>query len=582
MEQGIIWAIKKAVKEIYNIEISEVLLKDVPKKQFGDLSFNCGVLARETKKNPAIIATELLALLQKEDFIEDVQSAWPFINFKISESIYSDNFKEIYSKKSDFLSPVIGNNETIIVDYIWTNVWKPMHIGHICPPTQWQVFVNLYKKLWYNVISDSHIWDWWIIFGKLITAYKLWWDDNKLKENAVEHLFQLYVKVSDESENNNQLDQDFRTAFKNLSEGDLDSIKLWESFTKESIKSMQIQLDRLNVKSDYNIWESFYEGLWLPKIEDYPDLKWDMKDIVKELIEKKIATKNEDNSVWVVFDDSTKLSSCILQKRDWTHGYLASDLACIKYRTDNWSPKKIIYFVDWRQQLHFKQAFTISKKAWWIPETELFHAYNWFISLKDWAMSTRKWRIIKLDKLLDEAELRAKKIILEKNDTIKWKELDKISKIIWIWAIKYGYLKKSRETDVIFDWDEFMTFEWNSGPYIQYAYVRARRILEKFWKDFSKLDISAKFEHKEEIELFKQVQNYTDILKKTADTNMPHHLCTYAFNLTKKFSTFYNSIHILNEEDEDKKILRLQLIDMFSSVLKDSFNILGIDMPEKM
>ena len=171
---------------------------------------------------------------------------------------------------------------------------------------------------------------------------------------------------------------------------------------------------------------------------------------------------------------------------------------------------------------------------------------------------------------------------MEKNDTIKWKELDKISKIIWIWAIKYGYLKKSRETDVIFDWDEFMTFEWNSGPYIQYAYVRARRILEKFWKDFSKLDISAKFEHKEEIELFKQVQNYTDILKKTADTNMPHHLCTYAFNLTKKFSTFYNSIHILNEEDEDKKILRLQLIDMFSSVLKDSFNILGIDMPEKM
>jgi arginyl-tRNA synthetase len=316
-------------------------------------------------------------------------------------------------------------------------------------------------------------------------------------------------------------------------------------------------------------------------------LKYNMKSIVKELVEKKIAIKNEDNSVWIIFDDKLKIPSCILQKRDWTHWYLASDLAAIKYRMDNWNPVKIVYFVDTRQSMHLKQVFTISKKVWWVKEnTELFHANNWFISLKDGAMSTRRWRIIKLDALLDEAEERAKNIILEKRDDIVWVELYKIAKIIWIWAIKYGYLKKSRETDVIFDWDEFMSFEWNSGPFIQYAYVRAIRVLEK-----SSYSISLKwrkeatkwiFEYSDEIELIKAISNYFEALENTTKTNSPHILCKYSYELTKTFNTFYNNIHILSEEDENKKINRLKLVELFSEVLKDSFKMLGIEMPNKM
>jgi arginyl-tRNA synthetase len=354
---------------------------------------------------------------------------------------------------------------------------------------------------------------------------------------------------------------------------------------------MQVQLNRLHIKPDYNIWESFYEWLWLPKMEDFPDLKDNMKSIVKELIKKWIATKNDDNSVWVVFDEELKIPSCILQKRDWTHGYLASDLAAIKYRIQNWNPEKIVYFVDSRQQLHLRQAFLIANLAGWIKNTELFHAFNWFISLKDWAMSTRKWRIIKLDKLLDEAELRAKKIILEKRDDINWNELKELSKIIWIWAIKYGYLKKNRETDVVFDWDEFMSFEWNSGPYIQYAYVRSRRILEKskinfslFQGEYPKEEGLEKvyFEYSEEIELIKILSNYKSVLENTTKNNSPHILCKYSFELTKTFNSFYNNVHILNEEDENKKIIRLKLIELFWEVLKDSFKMLGIDMPDKM
>ena len=584
MEAEISKLLEWAIKELYEIELWDISLNEVPKKQFGDLSFNCWILARETKKNPALIANELLEILWKNDLIEEVQSAWAFLNFKISDGIYSDIFKKIYSDKENFFSVVDANNETIYVDYIWMNVGKPMHIWHMCTPNIGQAIINLYTQNGFHVVSDSHIWDWGIVFWKLITAFKLWWNLEELKNNPVDYLLELYVKVTSEAAKDDTYEQRFRDEFKLLSGGDKESIALWAEFTSHTIKDMNKQLARLSVYPTYNIWESFYEGIWLPKLEDYPDLEFDMHSIVKELIEKWIATQNEDGSVWVVFGDDTKLPSCILQKKDGTHGYLASDLASIKYRVHNFSPSKIIYFVDVRQQLHFQQLFEISTQAKWLynwsHKTELIHAANWFISWKDGAFSTRKWNIIKLDVLLNQAESKAKAIILEKRTDLSEEELLELSKQIWIWAIKYGHLKKSRDNDMIFDWDEFMTFEWNSGPYIQYAYVRARRILEKYWKTIWVTD--ADFEHEQEINLLKWMQKYTQIVEKTLETNMPHILCNYTYDLTKKFNTFYNSVHILNEEDENKKMLRLQLVDMFTMILKNNFTILGIQMPEKM
>jgi len=562
----------------FNIKLDLVNLELPPKKDLWDFSFWCFVLSKELKKNPNEIANILSNILENELLIEKTGVVWPYLNLTINKTIYRDIFSDLFFSKKD----IIKNNKTIVIDYIWANVWKPLHIWHMCTPNQWQVMINVYRVLWYNVISDSHIWDWWIIFWKLITAYKKWWDKNKLEEDAVNYLLELYIKITSETEVIwEELENEIRNEFKKLSLWEKESVELWSMFTKYSILSMNKQLERLNVKPDFNIWESFYEGLWLPKMGDYPDLEFDMKSIVFELLDKNIATKNEDWSVWIIFEEKTKIPSCILQKRDWTHWYLASDLAAVKYRVTNWNPDKIIYFVDSRQQLHLKQVFEVSRKAWWINQTELFHAYNGFISLKDWAMSTRKWRIIKLDSLLNEAEKRAEKIILEKRDDISWDELVKLSKIIWIWAIKYWYLKKSRETDVIFDWDEFMTFDGNSWPYIQYAYVRAIRILEKSWISFEE-KTSANFSSNEEVELLKSILNFESILIKSTHNNTPHVICEYTYKLTKVFSSFYNNIHILSEEDIDTKILRLQLVSKFAETIKKSFSILWIDMPEKM
>lgn len=579
-----------SINNKFNLKFDWLKITESPKNMFWDFSFNWWILSRDLKKNPNIILEELKDFILKNnnDLIDDLEVTWAYLNIKLKSDIYTNLFYKYYDEWI-FNKSLEKNNKSIVIDYIWANVWKPLHIWHMCTPNQWQVLINIYKKLWYNVISDSHIGDWWIIFWKLITAFKLWWDFEDLEKNAVNYLLELYVKISNEIEKENEkwitdLEQRTRDEFKLLSEWNKESIELWKNFTKYSIESMQFQLDRLNVKPDFNIWESFYEGLWLPKLENYPDLKDDMHSVVNELIKKNIATKNEDCSVWVIFDEELKIPSCILQKRDWTHGYLASDLAAIKYRMQNWNPSKIVYFVDSRQQLHLRQVFLIAKLAWWVNNTELFHAANWFISLKDWAMSTRKGRIIKLDKLLDEAEERAKNIILEKRDDIKWDELEKLSKIIWIGAIKYWYLKKNRETDVIFDWEEFMSFEWNSWPYIQYAYVRSINILEKSSFDLNVFSDNKNlwFELQEEIELVKKLLDYKENLLLTSKLNSPHILCKYIYELTKIFNIFYNNIQILNEVDENKKILRLRLVKVFSETLKDSFKMLWIEMPVKM
>jgi arginyl-tRNA synthetase len=585
---------QKKILENYQINLKEISFEKPPKESLWDFSFGCFILSKHLKKSPAIVATDLSKLLLWWKLIESINTAWPYLNIKISKDFYTDVFNSLYlgiTKETygTTIKKINLDNKYIIIDYIWANVWKPLHIGHMCTPNIGQVLINLYKKLWYHVVSDSHIWDWWIIFGKLMAAYKLHPDENKLKNDAVKYLLELYIKITSEAENDQELEQRFRDEFKLLSQWDTNAMQLWEKFTSYSIESMQLQLDRLNVKPDYNIWESFYEWIWLPKLWDYPDLEYNMKDIVSELIDKQIATKNKDNSVWVIFDEKLKIPSCILQKRDGTHWYLASDLACVKYRNINWDLDKIIYCVDVRQQLHLRQVFEIAMKAGWLNKkkeswnVELIHAHNGFISLKEWAMSTRKWKIIELDKLLNEAEIRAKKIILEKRNDINSGELKELSKIIWIGAIKYGYLKKSRETDVVFDWDEFMSFEWNSGPYIQYSYVRAMRILENYGKklDWKSIDPDSLTNNKE-FDLIKLIYNYKQVLHDTSDKNMPHILCKYIYELTKKFNSFYNNIHILNETNQNKKQARLKLIYTFAYILKDAFEILGIDMPERM
>ena len=580
MKQIISTLLQQAIVELYDIELSQLQLDTPPDKNLWDIAFGCFVLAKQLKQSPMVIASQLAEACQNIVEFSQVMATGPYLNISLSDRVFVSSLEQMRAAEQS-----THHWKTIVVDYIGANVGKPLHIGHMCTPNQGQVMINVYKKLWYNVISDSHIWDWGIIFWKLITAYKKWGDPKKLEINAVDHLFELYVQVSTQAKQDESLDAEFRKEFKSLVQGENQSIDLWSLFTRHSIDAMNHQLARMNIQPDYDIGESFYEGIGLPKMWDYPDLQYSMSSIVDELIAASIATKNEDHSVGVVFADDSKLPSCILQKRDGWHGYLASDLASVKYRVQNWAPEKIIYFVDVRQQLHLKQVFEVSQQAWWTWDTKLIHAHNGFISLKDGAMSTREGRIIRLEALLDESALRAKKLILTKRSDLSDEQLTELSKTIWIGAIKYGYLKKSRESDIIFDWDEFMSFEGNSGPYLQYACVRAHNILKK--ADFSMTDIPlSPSPHgaidTSEKELIQLLSDYENCLIEVADKNMPHILCSYLYDLTKAFSSMYTQVHILWETDELLREIRLHIVAVFYRTLKDGLALLAIEVPEKM
>lgn len=569
--------ISNILSDILKIDSSDIFekIEIPPEKQMWDFAFPCFFLAKSLKKNPNEIALEIFEQIKSNEIFKKIEIKWAYINFFLSNKVYEEIFNKIENEE---VSEEENSKKTIIVDYIWANVWKQLHIWHMCTPNIWQAIINIYKKLWYNVISDSHIWDWWIIFWKLISAYKLRWDEEKLKKWAVDYLQELYIKISSETEKDKSLEESAREEFKKLSEWDKESIQYWKEFTKYSIVNINKQLKRINVSPDFDIWESFYEWLNLPKLQNYPDLKYSMRDIAEELLEKKIASKNDDNSVGMVFEEVSKLPSCVLMKRNGTFGYFASDLAAVKYRVDNWKADKIVYSIDNRQALHLRQVFETCKQAGRVKDTKLIHAPNGFVQLKTWAMSSRKWNIVKLDSLLDEAVDRAKKIIEE-----KWaKEISEdLKEIIWIWAIKYEYLRKNRELDLVFDWDEFMKFEWNSAPYIMYTYTRWRRILEKSEDNIDE-NISLRFENSEEIELIAQISKYKETLIQVSEDLYPHTLAAYVYELTKIFNSFYTNINILKEPEKDKRISRLRLTKKSIQIIKDCFDLLWINMPESM
>lgn len=617
------------------------ILSAPPKPEHGEYCFGVFTLAKPLGKSPNIIAEEIATLLRSDitHFIQ-VNIIGGYVNFSCTAVVWMDILSTI--SNPEMVKP--GSWKTIVVDYIGANAGKPLHIGHLCTPSVGQTICNIYNHLGYRVIGDSHFGDWGGIFGKLITQAKLldyiqtinpswrtdliqlsqeeqiiYWEiyskipdwHNKLSIEEKEKidnisdlltqeyqkeeqwdflkiLYYTYILVTSFSEHNEIVDNQCRIEFKKLASWNKINIKEWQRFTNASIIEIEKKLDILNVHATYNIGESFYEGLNLPRPnnEDYPDLQWNMKDIVAELIKNWVATQNEDGSVWVVFSEESKIPSCILQKKDGTGLYLTSDLAAIKYRLNNgWNPSKIIYSVDVRQQLHLRQAFAIAKMAW--PEklanVELFHAFNGFIKLKEGAMSTRHGTVIFLEKLIEEGEERTEKVLAEKwrsgENSLKKEDIQAIT----VGAIKYSYLSQDREKDVTFDWDKALSFEGNSGPYIQYACVRAAKVAKN-------QDIKTHTSNIWDIQLsqydaalIRTLAEMEQKIQMTAETYKPHTLALYCYDLAVCFNSFYvHTPKILEEADENLKNLRLNLCELTSEKLTLGFDLLGIKMPSEM
>jgi arginyl-tRNA synthetase len=571
------------------------VLSAPPKPEHGEYCFGVFTLAKPTGKNPAIIAEEVASVLKGDTtHFKSINTIGGYVNITCTSRVWSDIIATVTNP--EIVKP--GSGETIVVDYIGANTGKPLHIGHICTPSVGQSICNIHNYLGYKVIGDSHFGDWGGVPWKIIAAGKQEHKNNiqefqkNIHSKWVNYLLDLYQQATkiidlEKIEWKIDFDNSARVESKKLSEWNPENVELWKTFTNISIMEIEKQLDLLNVHATYNIGESFYEWIGLPRPnnEDYPDLEFTMKDIVAELISNWVATQNEDGSVGVIFPEESKIPSCILQKKDGTGLYLTSDLAAIKYRLNNgWNPSKIIYSVDVRQQLHLKQAFTIAKIAWpeQLANVELFHAFNGFIKLKEWAMSTRHGTVIFLEDLIKQGNERTASVLAE-----KWRTGENVLKsndiqAITVGAIKYSYLSQDREKDVTFDWDKALSFEGNSGPYIQYACVRAKKVASSvsdiFQFDISNIELS---EH--DTALIRTLAMMDEKILDTAKKYKPHTLALYCYDLAVCFNSFYvHTPKILEESDTNLKNLRLTLCSLVGEKLTLGFDLLGIKMPSEM
>ncbi len=581
--------VAEAAKTLFGsgIPSSSLPVEPTPNPALGDWAVGCFQLAKALGKNPNEVASALAAELRNHPDFSDAQPAGGYLNVKASAGFVARAAAEFRPA-----SGVSGNGGKVVVDYIGPNASKPLHIGHLCTPSFGQACINALKFQGYDVVGDTHIGDWGGVFGRLIVGWKravardgLAAQEAKKAERGIYHLVTLYQEVSadverEEAEGKEETEAACREEFKKLSRGDAENMEIWRSFTDISVKGILSQAARLRAYPDYNIGESFYEGLELPRLGDQPALAADetMAAVVEEIIRAGVARRNEDGSAGIEFAKEAKLPSVMLQKRDGTHGYLASDLACVKYRLRVFSPKKIVYFVDMRQQTHFKQCFATAKLAW--PAAagiELTHAANGFVKTKEGAMSTRKGNVIFLDDVVDEADRRVKGVLAEKGRELSAENVEKIA----VTALKWSVLSQDRERDVVFDWDKVLALEGNSGPYVLYALVRARKLLAELGNVPAAPADAPLTQH--DRDLARLAWRFETVLDRMAAQYKPHHLAQYAFELASAFNSFYaNAGSVKNEADANLKAARANLVAMVERALAKSFEILALPVPTEM
>lgn len=553
------------LKENIDLDLDKIesLIEIPPKSDMGDFAFPCFQLAKVMKKAPNMIAKDIADVINKDGF-EKVESLGPYINFFMDKVKFSESIvNEILSEKDSYGSSKIGDGKRYLVEYSSPNIAKPFHVGHLFTTAIGNALYKMLKFEGYDTVRINHLGDWGTQFGKLISAYKRWGNEEAIEKSPITELLRIYVKFHDEAEKNPSLEDEGRMYFKKLEEGDNEAVELWKRFKDLSLKEFNNIYSILGVDFDSWAGESFYND------------KMDI--VVKELEEKNVLT--DSNGAKVVMLDEYNMSPCIVVKSDGASIYATRDLAAAMYRKKHYNFDKCIYVVGKDQILHFKQVFKTLELAGHTWAKDCVHIPFGLVKFADRKLSTRKGNVVLLEELLKEAVAKTLETINVKNPELKEKEM--VAKKIGIGAVLFTYLKNSREKDIVFDWDEMLSFEGETGPYVQYSYARAKSILRKAEgingdADFSKLT------SKEEFELTKVLEGFNKAILLAIDRLEPSVVTRYTIEVAKAFNKFYNAHSVLNLEDTGLKVARLKLIEATAQVIKNSLNLIGINVVEEM
>ena len=548
--------------------------------RFGDYQSNVAmVMAKQRKTNPRALAQEIIDHLQI-DGLATAEIAGPgFLNFRVLPEAYAS--RAVALLKDERLGvPDIGQGRTVVVDFSAPNVAKPMHVGHIRSTIIGDSLCRIAKALGFKVIADNHIGDWGTQFGMILYGWKTRLNAEALAADPIPELLRIYREVNVETKADPAVLETCKAELVKLQAGDEENLRIWQQCIDVSKFGLQKIYDRLDVKFDHWLGESYYNDR--------------LTGLVEEFLEKGIA--RESNGAVCIFSDGTKKQEedpfkvhkeegwtdnpAIIRKADGGFLYATTDLATIQFRADEWSADQVWYVVGVPQELHFRQIFDAAQR--WGKKGDFHHVKFGSILGEDRKlMKTRSGDNVQLVDVLDEAVERAAKVIAEKNPDLSPDEAVEISKTVGIGSVKFAELSQNRLTDYVFSWDRMLALQGDTAPYLQYSHVRIRSIFRKLDAPFDASGVAIHLHEDAEVHLARLLVRFGEVLPTVLEDFRPNLLANYLLELARAFHSYFEACPVLKAE-EPIRSSRLALCDLTSRTLKHGLGLLGIQVPDRM
>ena len=555
--------LKEHIEELTLEEIT-ALIEVPPNKDMGDFAFPCFKLAKVFRKAPNMIAAELSEKIEAKGVISNVTPLGGYINFFVNKSQLAETvIKDVLTKKEKYGHSDLGKDKTIVIDFSSPNIAKPFHIGHIRTTVIGNALYKIYDSQGYNTVRINHLGDYGTQFGKLIVAFKLWGNKEAVEANPIPELLKLYIQFHDEAERHPEMEDEARAWFTKLENGDKEAKELWQWFRDESLKEFARVYDLLDIEFDSYNGESFYS---------------DKMDRVIDIIKDK-GLLQESQGTNIVDLEEYNMPPALITKNDGSTLYMTRDLAAALYRKENYDFEKCIYVVGSQQSLHFQQLFKVLELVGFEWAKDMVHVPFGMVALEEGTMSTRKGRVVFLEDVLKQAIEKTKETMLAKNPNAL--NVDEIAKQVGVGAVVFQELSNSRIKDYTFSWSRTLSFEGETGPYVQYTRARCCAVLRKAEEEVT-TDINYELLNDvDSAEVLKVIASFNKTILNAMRKNEPHIITRFVLDLAQAFNKFYHDNSILVEDAELRKA-RLALVCATRQALENGLKLLGMQAPERM
>ena len=556
-----------AAEAALTAEEYQALFETPPEREMGDYALPCFKLARTMRKAPPMIASALKEALEAAGipaWLSRVECVGGYLNFFLDRANFAKTtLAMIEADGDDYGKTDIGHGRVVCLDYSSINIAKPFHIGHLSTTVIGNSLYHIYNFLGYKSVGINHLGDWGTQFGKLIVAYHMWGDEERIEKEGVRALLEIYVRFHDEAEKNDALNDEARAWFLKIEQGDEEALRLFNWFREITIREVERVYDLLNVHFDSYAGESFYNDK--------------MDRVIDELTEKNLLV--ESQGAKVVNLDEDNMPPCMILKADGATLYATRDIAAALYRKDTYDFAKCLYVVAYQQNLHFAQWFRVIEKMGYEWHKDLEHVAFGMVSLTDGTLSTRHGKVVFLEEVLAMAIEKAAEIMRQKNPDLE--NLDEIAKQVGVGAVVFNTLFNSRIKDITFSYDRALNFEGETGPYVQYTHARICSVLRKAENvaaaeyDFNSIC------DEESQRLLATLARFRDVVINAADENEPYLIVRYAVEVAQNFNRFYYEHRILTE-NVGETAARLAITRACRIVLSNALHLIGIAAPERM